>query len=258
MATFNIKNFSSRNYNKQEITQIAELMKTSGAKLFALQEIEDNASMRLLYLNFPVKDWEYKIYNSPEHKSNMNLAFLWNKSSFKKIDEPKALMEDLSFVFEDEQNIWWPKIPRKLFDRPPWVMKFFSEDLETDITFINVHLKAQIDTNDKPGYSRKKWQAQIKALGRSLRYYSNVIVLGDFNRDPKEFQHIPFLEIHMLTEGYSFDGYKSNLDFLGFYLPSAKIKSKTWKVSEVESAIKTKYGKEIPDHDIIVLSYLTN
>jgi hypothetical protein len=234
-------------------------MKESRAKLFALQEIEDTATIRLLYINFPIKDWEYVLYESHERKSNMNLAFLWNKHSFKKLSEPKALMEDVFFeIPEQNDNTKQMQSNRKkLFDRPPLVMKFHSEDLDEDITFINVHLKAQIGKNPRAKRQAQiKWQAQINALERSLRYYSNVIVLGDFNRDPTKGQNIPFLEIHMLTDGYSFDGYKSNIDFFGFYLPSTKMQSTNWKVSEVESAIK-KYrnGQEIPDHDIIVLTY---
>lgn len=275
VATFNIQNFCLKSdshlneeaYTIDEIYKLASLMKESKAQLFALQEIRDIRSLECLINCFPAW-WKMEFSNAG---GKHQLAFIWNKNYFqKKPDTTKQWFSDE--IFEYEHNGIIKK--SKLFDRPPLEITFFSQKLGTEITFVNVHLKSKtlsmyMNETASNDYNIKKWLAQVKALKYICKPYKiknifhprrNLIFLGDFNRDDQEGdKQIRKLgiQVYKLRNGFSYDKNKQNLDFFGLYNPDDKLKNKVWNVYEVESAIKFKdYGDEIPDHDIIVLSYI--
>lgn len=247
IGTFNIEYFTVSGkgaYSDGDCFCLAEAVRKSGADLLALQEIRDSGTMRYFITRY-LPDFAYA---GNDTGSRQDLYFIWKKDILKLVGGPVAYGTCASFNFRGKSY--------RLNDRPHLAASFVHKKSGFRFTAVNVHLKSQStrgkeDKKQAELYNSVKKRCQLDSLEKLVESMEGpLFVLGDFNSDhaPSE-TAIPLLG---LTEGYSYDKRKSNLDYIGYW---GMDESPDWVVREVESSIPSRSTKrsEHPDHDILVL-----
>lgn len=248
IGTFNVEYFNvsgKKAYSPEDCKHLAETIKSSGADVVALQEIEGNSSMRYFVTKF-MPGWKFR---GNDTGRKQDLFFLWNSETIDLLSGPVPHYSKFKFKYKKKSI--------KLFTRPPLEAKFRSKEKDMNFTMVNVHLKSQStrgkkDQAEAKRYNDAKRASQIEKVNELIEEIKGpVFIAGDYNIDNPQGTDFPLIGLQ--KKGYSYDNRKSNLDYIGY----ANIeRGKLWNIYEVESAIPARSRKrdQSPDHDMIILS----
>lgn len=252
IGTFNIEFFNmsgsgknrSQHYTPEDMRELADSIRRSGADVLALQEIEGNATMRF-FTATALPGWKYF---GNDTDSMQDLFFLWNPAKVTLVGTPQLYYANRTGRFEGRKF--------RIFDRPPLAARFRDNATGAIYTLVNVHLKSMTtigrrDAEAAQRYNLAKRAAQTKKLNElAQRLEKPAFILGDYNSpDPQKEISFPLLG---LRHGYSFDNWSSNLDYIGCVGIS---RDRLGEVKETETRIRRRSTrrKEHPDHDIIAV-----
>jgi|WetSurMetagenome_2_1015567.scaffolds.fasta_scaffold00037_6 endonuclease/exonuclease/phosphatase family metal-dependent hydrolase len=157
IVTFNVETFPINGYTS--VIEVANLLKTIDADVYALQEVASEAGFNQLLDLMPGYAGMFYLINN----SDWNLAYIY------KVSEISVYQASTRLLYTDSQY----------FPRPPFEIKVHHAPTDLDLFIINNHLKCCGGTENET--SRRTAAELLKEYIDTSRPDDAVIVLGDLN-----------------------------------------------------------------------------